>query len=76
MRLTFVWRPSVLRRLAAPKPQHPDEQRAVIEDLFPWGPPSASGGRPRVPPRPCLEGIPWVLRTGARRKDLPRSFPP
>ena len=28
-----------------------------------------------VSPRPCLEGILWILRTGARWKDLPRCFP-
>lgn len=28
-----------------------------------------------VPPRPCLEGILWILRTEARWKDLPRCFP-
>jgi transposase len=89
MRLTFVLWPSVRRyctasrtepRLgsepnAAAKPQLSDEQWAVIEDLFPWDPPDSAGGRPRVPPRPCLEGILWVLRTGARWKDLPKSFP-
>ncbi|WP_390620493.1 transposase [Polystyrenella longa] len=39
------------------------------------GPPKFGGGRPQAPPRECFEGILWVLRTGARWKDLPKSFP-
>ena len=34
-----------------------------------------AGGRPTIPPRPCLEGILWTLTTGARWKDLPNQFP-
>ena len=52
-----------------------DKQWEFIEDLFPWEPPGDEGGRPRVQPRDCLEGILWVLRTGARWKDLPKHFP-
>ena len=52
-----------------------DKQWEFIEDLFPWEPPGDQGGRPRVQPRDCLEGILWVLRTGARWKDLPKHFP-
>jgi transposase len=79
MILTFVWWPSLRRHRTAsktePQWQLSDEQWFLIADLFPWEPPSTVGGRPRVPPRPCLEGILWVLRTGARWKDLPKSFP-
>jgi len=57
------------------RPQLSDEQWALVVDLFPSPPPSSKGGRPRVAARECLEGILWVLRTGARWKDLPRSFP-
>ena len=52
-----------------------DEQWFLIEDLFPWEPPTRFGGRPKIPPRDCLEGILWVLRTGARWQDLPKQFP-
>jgi transposase len=52
-----------------------DKHWELIEDLFPWKPPGAEGGRPPVKPRECLEGILWVLRTGARWKDLPKHFP-
>jgi len=33
-------------------------------------------GRPRVASRPILNGILWILRTGARWKDLPGKYPP
>jgi transposase len=33
-------------------------------------------GRPRVPSRPILDAILWVLRTGAPWADLPRRYPP
>ncbi|MCK9407823.1 MAG: IS5 family transposase [Bacteroidetes bacterium] len=33
-------------------------------------------GRPRVPDRPVMNGILWVLRTGARWCDMPERFPP
>ena len=36
--------------------------------------PTRRGGRPQAHPRDCLEGILWVLRTGARWKDLPECF--
>lgn len=49
-----------------------DEQWHVIQDLFVE---EETGGRPRIAPRPCLEGVLWVLRSGARWKDLPIHFP-
>ena len=52
-----------------------DEQWALIADLFPSPPSNPRGGRPRADAKRCLEGILWVLRSGARWKDLPRSFP-
>ena len=56
-------------------PQLTDEQWSLISDLFPAPQPNARGGRPRADDRQCLEGILWVLRSGARWKDLPWSFP-
>lgn len=32
--------------------------------------------RPKAKPRACFNGIMWVLRTGARWKELPRKYPP
>ena len=57
------------------RPQLSDEHWALIVDLFPSPPPSPKGDRPRASARECLEGILWVLRTGALWMDLPRSFP-
>jgi transposase len=35
-----------------------------------------SRGRPRKNPRDVLNGIMWILRTGAPWKDLPPRYPP
>ena len=32
-------------------------------------------GRPWAPNRDCLKGILWVLRTGARWRDMPEQYP-
>jgi transposase len=58
-----------------PESQLSDEQWLLIADLFADEPPSEKGGRPRRTSRECVEGILWVLRTGARWKDLPAHFP-
>lgn len=52
-----------------------DDQWFLIEDLFPWQPPSEFGGRPVVPPRAVLEALLWLLRIGGRWKDLPDGAP-
>lgn len=52
-----------------------DGQWLLIEDLFPWDPPTAAGGRPAVPPRAVLEAILWLLRIGGRWQDLPERSP-
>ena|SRR5687768_14002207 len=44
-----------------------------IKPLLPEHPPDPRGGAPRVPDRPCLEGILHVLRTGCQWNMLPRS---
>ncbi|MEZ6068120.1 MAG: transposase [Planctomycetaceae bacterium] len=59
----------------APKPYLSDAQWLLIADLFPDPPVGPKGGRPRVPARACLEGILWMLRAGARWKDLPSWYP-
>lgn len=52
-----------------------DEQWDLISEFFPEPPPRPQGGRPPVPARLCVEGILWMLRSGARWKDLPKHFP-
>ena len=54
-----------------------DEQWAVLEPLIPVPPRRPDGrGRPWREPRPVLNGILWILRTGAPWKDLPSRYPP
>jgi transposase len=54
-----------------------DEQWEVLEPLIPDPPCRPDGrGRPWRDKRSVLEGILWVLRSGARWKDLPRDYPP
>ena len=50
-----------------------EAQRAKIAPLLPEPQPSRRGGPRPIPNRPCFEGILWVLRSGARWKDLPRD---
>lgn len=52
-----------------------DEQWLKIEPLLPKPRKSRKGGRPLLPDRPVFEGILWVLRSGARWKDLPPEYP-
>jgi transposase len=52
-----------------------DAQWERIEPLLPKHPPSPKGGRPRASDRECLEGILWLLRSGARWQDIPADFP-
>jgi transposase len=52
-----------------------DEQWKIIEPLL-LGPKASPKGGPKPKPnRPCFEGILWVLRSGARWKDLPVRYP-
>ena len=52
-----------------------DEQWDLISEFFPEPPNRPQGGRPPCPARPCVEGILWMLRSGAPWKDLPKQFP-
>ena len=58
-----------------PKTQLSDEQWDLIAGFFPKYLPNPCGGRPPCSPRRCLEGILWLLRSGARWQDLPKEFP-
>ena len=48
-----------------------DEQWALIEPLLPA---HKRRGRPRAEDRRTLNGILWILRSGARWKDLPPKY--
>jgi len=53
-----------------------DRQWTRIETFFPSPKRRRDGrGRPWVSNRACCEGILWVLRTGARWRDLPKKYP-
>lgn len=68
-------RPNTTGSRTAPQPFINDLQWYLIKDLFENPDPSPAGGRPRVNSRQCMEGILWVLKTGARWKDLPDRYP-
>lgn len=42
--------------------------------IAPWWPRAAKTGRPRANDRATLNGILWVLRSGARWQDVPRQY--
>jgi transposase len=52
-----------------------EEQWAKIAPLLPAEKPGSKGGRPPAPNREVLEDILGILRTGARRQDLPQRYP-
>ena len=52
-----------------------DAQWAKIEPLLPRLPRSRRGGRPWIGNRAVIDGILWVLKTGARWCDLPSEYP-
>jgi len=52
-----------------------DAQWQVLEPLIP-STRTDPRGRSRRPPRDVLNGILWILRTGAQWQDLPARYPP
>jgi len=52
-----------------------DEHWKLLEPLLPKRKRNPKGGRPPADNREVLEGILWVLRTGARWQDLPNRYP-
>ena len=54
-----------------------DEQWTVLQPLIPEPPKRPDGrGRPRRDNREILNGILWIMRTGAQWKDMPERYPP
>ena len=60
------------RSMGMVKPFLTDEQWEQIAPLLPQ---TRSRGRPFADNRQVLEGILWVLRSGARWRDLPPQYP-
>jgi len=53
-----------------------DEQWEVVKPFIPVIPKRADGkGRPRADDRAVLNGILWIMRTGAAWQDLPDRYP-
>jgi transposase len=54
-----------------------DEQWEIIKLLIPEPPKRPDGrGRPRRDNHEFLNGILWIMRTGAQWKDVPDRYPP
>jgi len=52
-----------------------EAQWKEIAPLLPQPPQHRKGGRPWIENRRVLEGILWILRSGARWQDLPEKYP-
>ena len=52
-----------------------ERQWATIKSLLSEPERKTRRGRPAADNRACFEGILWVLRTGARWRDLPPQYP-
>lgn len=56
-----------------------DEQWEAVKSCFPVEElkrTTTKGGRPYIEVRHVLDGVLWVLRTGAPWADMPRRYPP
>lgn len=52
-----------------------DAHWVAVAPLLPKPRRKPRGGRPRADDRACFEGILWILRTGARWRDMPDRYP-
>src|SRR5262249_2238466 len=75
-RICLLWSPKGVATMARmTKRMLTNEHWNRIAPHLPKHPPSPKGGRPRADDRECLEGILWLLRTGARWQDIPVDLP-
>jgi len=70
-KFTCLFRESSVRRY-----EFSDEQWDRIAPLFPQKPHPGKAGRPPCDNRPIVNGILWVLHTGAPWRDLPEYYGP
>ena len=61
--------------MARSRPLLTEAQWKKIAPLLPKPPRHHKGGRPWIENRRVLEGILWILRSGARWQDLPEKYP-
>ena len=61
--------------MARSRPLLTEAQWKKIAPLLPQPPRQRQGGRPWIENRRVLEGILWILRSGARWQDLPEKYP-
>jgi transposase len=53
-----------------------DAEWAVVEPLLQFPRRSGGRGRPPADTRAVLNGVLWILRTGAQWRELPEKYPP
>jgi len=53
-----------------------DAQWELLKSIVEPKTPARRRGRPWKDKRPVLEGVLWILRTGAQWAELPNKFPP
>jgi transposase len=61
--------------MARSRPLLTEAQWKKIAPLLPKPPKHRKGGCPWIDNRRVLEGILWILRSGARWQDLPEKYP-
>ena len=61
--------------MARSRPLLTEAQWQKIAPLLPHPPQHRKGGRPWIETHRALEGILWILRSGARWQDLPEKYP-
>jgi transposase len=53
-----------------------DAEWSIVEPLLPFPQRADGRGRPPADTRAVLNGVLWILRTGAQWRELPEKYPP